>query len=404
MAASGTTITRRRAIGFVILLGTVSLFADATYESARAIVGPYLLTLGASAATVSIAAGAGELVGYGIRLFSGFFTDRLGRYWAFTIAGYVINLAAVPLLALAGNWPVAVALVIAERTGKAIRTPARDAMLSHATHATGHGWGFGLHEALDQTGAVAGPLALALIIGEGGGYRLGLAVLAVPATICVLVLFAARFLYPRPIGLDVERTEIAPERLPRIYWIYLVAAALVAFGYADFPLIAYHFERADIVPDALIPVFYAVAMLSAGASALVFGRLFDRIGLLANLAATLTAALFPVLVFYGGFAAGLAGVVLWGIGMGTQESILRAFVAVIVPPDRRGGAYGVFGAVYGVAWFAGSAAMGLLYDRALWALVALSLAAQLASALVILVVRSAGAGPGGPVAPAPQLR
>jgi MFS family permease len=375
---------RRSAIGFVILLGTVSLFADVTYEGARSIVGPYLATLGASATVVSLAAGSGELVGYGIRLFSGLLTDRSRRYWAITIIGYLINLTAVPLLALAGNWPFAVALMIAERTGKAIRTPARDAMLSHATQAIGRGFGFGLHEAMDQTGAVIGPLALTLVVGGQQGFRTGFAWLAIPAILSVMALVAARYFYPHPAALEVKTTELGPKALPRSYWIYLVAAALIAFGYADFPLIAYHFERTQSVSDHAIPAFYALAMLSAALSALIFGRLFDRIGLWANMIAALLASLFAVFAFYGGFAGGLIAMVLWGIGMGTQDSILRAFVAEIVAPERRGGAYGVFGAVYGLAWFAGSALMGVLYEPALWALVATSMLCQWAAALVFL--------------------
>jgi MFS family permease len=375
---------RRSAIGFVILLGTVSLFADVTYEGARSIAGPYLATLGASAIAVSLAAGSGELVGYGIRLFSGLLTDRSRRYWAITIIGYLINLTAVPLLAFAGNWPFAVALMIAERTGKAIRTPARDAMLSHATQATGRGFGFGLHEAMDQTGAVIGPLALTLVVGGQQGFRTGFAWLAIPAVLSVLTLVAARYFYPHPAALEVKTTELGPKALPSTYWIYLAAAALIAFGYADFPLIAYHFERTQTVSDPAIPAFYALAMLSAALSALIFGRLFDRIGLWANMIAALLASLFALFVFYGGFAGGLVAMVLWGIGMGTQDSILRAFVAEIVVPERRGGAYGVFGAVYGLAWFAGSALMGVLYEPALWALVAGSMLCQWAAALVFL--------------------
>ncbi|WOJ90695.1 MFS transporter [Methylocapsa polymorpha] len=389
-AAAAPDIPRRSAIWFVILLGLVSLFADATYESARSIVGPYLAVLGASGAVVGVAAGAGELVGYGVRLFSGALTDRSRRYWSITIIGYAVNLAAVPLLALAGNWPIAVGLMIAERTGKAIRTPARDAMLSHATHATGRGWGFGLHEAMDQLGAMAGPLALTVVVGSEQGYRTGFALLAIPATLCLLVLAAARFLYPNPLALEVTKTEIAAAKFPRVYWIYLVAAGLIAFGYVDFPLIAYHFEKADVVPDVYIPVFYSVAMASAAVSALVFGRLFDRIGLWANLMATILGSLFALPVFYGGFAFALLGMILWGVGMGAQESILRAFVAEIVAPERRGRAYGLFGAVYGVAWFAGSALMGVLYDHALSALIVVSAASQLAAALVILTIRTKG--------------
>lgn len=377
---------RQTAIWFVILLGSVSLFADVTYEGARAIIGPYLGTLGANGAIVSVAAGASELVGYGIRLLSGILADRSKRYWTLTILGYVVNLAAVPLLALAGNWPVAVALIILERGGKGIRTPARDAMLAYATEATGRGWGFGLHEALDQIGAISGPLMLAAFLAHHARYQAGFALLAIPAALAISILLTAKFLYPNPLQLEIKTPEFAATKFPRSYWIYLVSAALLAFGYVDFPLIAFHFEKTKSVAAASIPVLYAVGMASAALAALVFGRLFDRIGLWANFTAILLGSIYAVLVFYGGFAGAVLGMILWGIGLGVQESILRAYVAEIVAPERRGRAYGLFGAVYGVAWFAGSAVMGLLYDRALILLVILSVVFELAAGIVILTL------------------
>lgn len=156
--------TKPTALKFIVLLGVVSLFADATYEGARSINGPYLALLGASATTVGFVAGLGELIGYSLRLVSGYMSDRIGRYWAITLFGYTLNMLAVPALALAGRWEIAAMLMIAERIGKAIRTPARDAMLSHATREIGRGKGFGLHEALDQIGAVLGPLTVAGVL------------------------------------------------------------------------------------------------------------------------------------------------------------------------------------------------------------------------------------------------
>ena len=154
VSESSADVGRTTAIRFVVLLGVVSLFADMTYEGARSVTGPFLAVLGASGTAVGLIAGLGELIGYSLRLASGYLADRTGRYWAITLVGYGLNLIAVPLLALAGRWEIAAALMICERVGKAIRTPARDAMLSHATHQVGHGWGFGLHEAMDQAGAV----------------------------------------------------------------------------------------------------------------------------------------------------------------------------------------------------------------------------------------------------------
>lgn len=376
---------RSAALTFIVLMGGVSLLADLTYEGARSITGPFLAVLGASGAVVGVVAGVGEFVGYGLRLLSGYVTDRTGRYWTITVLGYAINLLAVPLLALAGSWEAAAVLLVAERVGKAIRVPARDAMLSHATSQVGHGWGFGLHEALDQTGAVLGPLLMAAMLAFRESYAMGFAVLLVPALLALGLLLAARFRFPTPRAFEQERTgALEGERFPRAFWLYLAAVGLVAVGYADFPLIAYHFKRAAVAPDTWIPIFYAVAMGVDALAALAFGRLFDRFGLPVLAGAVLLAAPFAPLAFLGSFEMALAGMALWGVGMGAQESIMRAVIPTMVPADRRGTAYGLFNAGFGLFWFVGSAAMGLLYDVSLTALVVVSVTAQLAAVPLLL--------------------
>jgi len=386
--------SRRKALGFVVLLGVVSLLSDATYEGARSITGPFLAALGASGAVVGFVAGFGELVGYGLRLVSGIISDRTRRYWGITIAGYLLNLLAVPLLALAGRWEIAAALMIAERMGKALRTPARDAMLSHATSKMGRGWGFGLHEALDQTGAVAGPLIVAAVLHTRGGFQTAFAVLLIPALLALAVLAAARFLYPRPQDLESATPRLEAAGFPKLFWIYLAAVALVAAGYADFPLIAYHFQTSSVVPPAWIPMFYAIAMGVDAIAAIFFGWIFDRAGLATLALVSLLSALFAPLAFSRGFYPAMAGMVLWGIGMGAQESIMRAAVADMVSRDRRGTAYGIFNAGYGLVWFLGSALMGYLYDVSLPALISFSVAAQLLSVPLFLLagkrLRAAG--------------
>jgi MFS family permease len=266
------------ALKFIILIGIVSLFADMTYEGARSITGPYLALLGASAVTVGFVAGFGELAGYVLRFFSGHFIDRTHSYWAITIGGYLINLIAVPLLALAGSWEVAAVLIIAERVGKGIRVPSRDVMLSHACSQVGQGWGFGLHQALDQTGAIIGPLIVSVILFSHGSYQMGFAFLLLPALLAISVLVISKFLYPHPHDLEVEVPHLDIKGFRRAYWLYIIAAALIAAGFADFALIAYHFQKVALVSAALIPIFYAVAMGVDGVAALVFGRLFDKLG------------------------------------------------------------------------------------------------------------------------------
>lgn len=374
------------ALRFVVLLGVVSLLADMTYEGARSITGPYLGLLGAGAAAVGVVAGLGELVGYGLRLGSGYLADRTRRYWAITIVGYAINLGAVPLLALAGQWPAAAGLIVAERVGKALRTPARDAMLSHATQQMGRGWGFGVHEALDQVGAVLGPLVVAGIVLTRSSYRAAFAVLALPAVLALVVLVGARLLYPHPRALEVAAPRLQTAGLRRPFWTYVVAMALVAAGYADFPLIAFHLGAREVAPAAAIPVLYAVAMGVDALAALVFGRLFDRRGLPVLAAAVLVSAPFAPFVFFGGFPAAAVGMALWGVGMGAQESLGRAAIAELAPADRRGAAYGIFNTGYGVCWFLGSAAMGGLYGISIPGLVLFSMAAQLAAVPLLLSV------------------
>jgi MFS family permease len=380
-------ITKGAAIKFVVLLGIVSLFADMTYEGARSITGPYLAILGASGTAVGITAGLGELIGYGLRLVSGFVSDRTAKYWAVTIAGYGVNLLAVPLLALAGRWEIAALLIIAERMGKGIRTPARDAMLSHATKEMGRGWGFGLHEALDQTGAVLGPLIVSAGLYFKGGYQTGFGILVVPAILAISVLVAARQLYPRPRDLETEPVKLESKGFPKVFWLYLVAVALIAAGYADFALVAFHLKKGAVASDAWIPVLYAIAMGSDAVAALIFGRLFDRAGMAVLIVAALISSVFSLLVFEGNFYLALSGVALWGIGMGAQESIMRAAVAEMIPTDKRATAYGVFNTGYGVSWFLGSALMGVLYDVSIPSLIAFSMAAQLASVPLLLLVR-----------------
>lgn len=380
------------ALTFVLVIGIMSFFADFTYEGSRSIIGPYLGLLGAGAAAIGIITGAGELLGYGLRLVSGRGADQTGLYWPITILGYIVQMCSVPLLALAGNWQVAALLIILERVGKATRNPPRDVMLSHAgKQIGGYGWAFGLHEALDQSGALVGPLAVAGVLAWRGDYQLAFAMLAIPALITLTIMVVARRTYPRPQDLEANPPDVQASGLPRVFWIYLIGAVLVAAGFADFPLMAYHFARTSLVSTALIPVFYAVAMGVGGLGSLLFGRLFDRAGLLVLLPLTLLSALYVPLVFLGGFWVALLGVALWGLGMGVQESIIPAAVAQMVPAARRASAYGLFTAGYGIFWFLGSALIGILYSVSLPVLIGFALVAELVAIPFFLLARRGSA-------------
>lgn len=385
---SNVNLKKRTSIKFILFLGLVSFFADMTYEGARSITGPYLATLGASAAVVGFVAGLGELLGYGLRAISGYLADYTRRYWLIVFIGYSCNLLAVPLLALTNNWWIAATLIVLERAGRAIRTPARDAMLSHASHRIGMGWGFGLHEALDQIGAMIGPLLVATVLYFKGGYHHAFAMLLIPALIALTLLTIACRLYPNPQSLEIPQDNLKTKGLRnRSFWLYLTGASFIAAGYADFPLIAYHFGKMSILSDVWIPIVYAIAMGIEGLAAPLFGRLYDKIGFGVLIIVTLLTCLFAPFVFLGNFTFSVMGVILWGIGMGAHESLMKAVVANMVPGNKRASAYGIFNMGYGIFWFLGSVLMGILYDVSISWLVIFSVVIQLAAVPILWVVK-----------------
>jgi MFS family permease len=376
------------ALRFVLMIGVVSFFADFVYEGGRSIAGSFLATLGASGAVVGVVAGLGELLGYGLRFFSGRISERTRQFWPMTLLGYFVQMAAVPALALAGNWQMASVLIVLERVGKAIRNPPRDVMLSHAGKEIGIGWAFGLHEGLDQAGALIGPLMLALILAHRGDYRTAFATLLIPAVITAALIVVTKFLYPRPEDLEPHSPEVHAGGLGRSFWIYLVGAALVAAGFADYQLIAFHLQKHGVASAIWIPIFYSVAMATSGAGSLLFGKLFDRYGVTVLIPLTFISIASAPLVFLGGFNLALVGAAVWGLGMGVHESIIPAAVAAMVPVERRPSAYGLFTAAYGVFWFLGSAAIGFLYDVSVQAAVIFCVATGVASLPFFFAVRN----------------
>ena len=369
---------RSAALKFIVCLGIVSLFADMTYEGAHSIVGPYLKELGATAAQVAFIAGFGEMLAASLRYFSGRFADRTHAYWTITFLGYAMNVVAVPAMAYAGTWQVAALLVIAERTGKALRGPARDVLLSGATESVGHGWGFGLHGIMDQTGAVIGPLLMMVAVAKTGHFAPSFLWLFFPAVGTLLALSSARVLNP---GRDVVAKIVKTDELTPTFWLYVAAAGVLACGFLDFPLLAYHFQTDNLITQQNIPLLYAGAMGLNGLGALVFGRLFDKFGLNILVFGILVSAMsLPLGFLVEGSGAAVASVACWAIGLGAQDACLRAGIATVVSMNKRGSAFGAFNGVYGIAWFAGSAAMGLMYSHSLNALVAFGVVLQLIAA------------------------
>lgn len=381
------TLSASTAFHFVLVIGVVNLFADMTYEGARSSTGQFLGTLGASAAVVGFTAGLGELVGYALRSVSGVISDKTGKYWIVTIVGYCINMLAVPALALAGQWPVAAGLIVAERTGRAIRKPATAAMLSFAGKQIGQGWVFGLNEALDQTGATLGPLIISFTLFRHGNYRNGFALLLVPALLAITMVLVARCFFPNPRDLEVSEAIQKKEKLPTAFWLYLAGNACIGAGFADFALIAYHFQNTASVATNLIPIYYAVAMAAGALGALIFGKLFDKVGLAVVLAVFFLSALFAPLVFLGSGWIALIGMILWGIGMSAQGSLLTSVIAGVIHATKRSTAFGVFDTGFGVAWFLGSWLMGVLYQKSIPALIVFSVLLQLVALPVFILAK-----------------
>jgi MFS family permease len=382
-------LARRAALRFVLLIGVVSAFSDMTHEGARSITGPFLGSLGASGAVVSVVAGAGELLGYALRYVAGRAADRTRRYWTIMFAGYTLQMAVVPLIALSGNWPVAAVLIIAERVGRAIRNPARDAMTAHAAARLGGGWAFGVREALDAGGAMVGPLIVTAVLLLHGTDRSAFAVLAIPAALTLLSLVFTWRQFPNPSELEATTPPTPRERAPypASFWLYLAAMSLVAIGYADWPLIALHASQQRTVSAGLIPVLYAVAMAAEAAAALLLGKLFDRIGLTSVIAVTVLTAAYAPLIFLGDLPLAVLGTLAWGLGVAAQESVIKAVITTMVPADHRASAYGLFDTGFGIAWFAGSLLLGVLYDTSLTAIAVVSAVAQLAALPLLVLTR-----------------
>ena len=383
--------SQRLALHFIILLGVVSLFGDITYEGARSVAGPYLATLGASATLVGLIAGIGEFIGYALRLASGYLADRTKAYWLLTFIGYGLLLS-IPLLAFAGHWHLAAILIILERMGKAIRSPARDTILSYATKEVGRGWGFGIHEALDQIGAIIGPLTFSLVFLLNGGYQEGFTILWIPALLTLAILAVARKKVPSPQKLEspLETTGgSAKDKLPRVFWLYTLFTFFSVAGFATFLLISYHLKIHAIVPDTQIPLFYAIAMGVDALVALLIGKMYDKIGLISLLAIPLLSLPIPFLAFSYSYHLVLIGIILWGAVMGIQETIMRAAIADLSPIERRGFAYGIFNMAYGASWFMGSAVMGLLYGLSINYLILFAISMELISMPVFLLVNRA---------------
>lgn len=375
------------ALRFIVLMGVVSLFGDIVYEGARGVTGPYLALLGASASVVGLVGGLGEFIGYALRLFSGFMADRTKAYWLFTFIGYGL-LVSIPLLSFAQSWQIAVLLILLERAGKAFRSPARDTILSYATKEVGRGFGFGLHEALDQIGAIVGPLIFSAILFAGGNYRSGFSVLWIPAMMVPIVLCIARNRLPHPEKLEIAHESGSKDNtlFSKTFVLYSLFTFFAVAGFANFPLIAYHLKMKTIVGDAQIPALFALAMGVDALTALIIGKTYDRMGLKILIIVPLLSFFIPLLAFSDMLVGVIIGTILWGIVLGIHETIMRAAVADLTDINRRGSAYGIFNTLYGLSWLLGGTLMGMLYEQSVYTLMLLAALFEVVSIPLFLML------------------
>lgn len=386
------------AMVFIILFGVVSLFSDMTHEGASSIRGAYMTLMGAGAGVIGFISGLGEMVGYSLRYVFGRIADKTKKYWPMTIIGYILDVLAVPALALVGEhgWIAACILLVIQRTGKAIKKPSKDTIMSFAASQTGIGKSFGLQELLDQIGAFLGPLLLYFVMLFKGGddlfhtYAFCFGILAIPGFITILLLLHTRKRFPNPENFEPEPKEYVPFHLKKSFVLYIAGISLFAFGFIDYSLIIMHVskvytglsvglaETGSVVTTGNLPLLYAGAMLVDALSALFFGYLYDRIGIWSLMISTMLSSVFSIFVFaLHSEVSLLVGIALWGVGMGAEESILKAAVTSMVPKNSRATGYGIFELSFGIFWFLGSWLMGVLYDISLSSMVVVSVMAQL---------------------------
>jgi MFS family permease len=397
-----------QALLFIILFGIVSLFSDMTHEGASSIRGAYLSLLGASAATIGFISGLGELIGYSMRYVFGKLTDKTKKYWPMVIAGYILDVLAVPALALVGEngWVLACGLLVVQRMGKAIKKPAKDTIMSFAATQEGVGKSFGLQEVLDQIGAFLGPVLLYVIMlfkTEGTTlqmYTYCFAALAIPGAITLALLFFTKHKFPNPEHFEPEPKEYIPFKMKKEYILYIIGTSLFAFGFIDYSLLVMHVSKTYMgmgttlagftftINNETLPLLYAGAMLVDAVAALVFGVMYDNKGVSALVWSTLLSAPFAVLVFTGqSVSILLLGIAMWGVGMGAQESILKAAVTSMVPKASRATGYGIFECSFGAFWFLGSWLLGVLYEVSLPVMIGVSVVTQLVA--IPLYIKSA---------------
>jgi MFS family permease len=388
-------VNTKNAYVAILLLGIVSLLGDVVYEGSRGIVTPYLEFLGASAFAIAFFGRFGEFLGYFLRLVSGRLADTTRAYWIFIFLGYGL-IVSIPLLGIVGMWQIAVILVLLERIGKAVRSPSRDAVLSIVSRGVGTGKAFGIHELLDQIGAILGPLIVAgLMFYTSNNYNLTFSLLSLPF---IMLLAFLAYTYKR-IGWKKAsepaeaKPEKAGEKLGRAFYFYTFAVLLNTVGLIPFELILLKATKILEPTNQLwiVPLIYTLIQGVDAPTALFAGFAYDKFKIRVLV---LPFILSVVPTFFAMANSDLAMLVVaaafFGLVLGMQESIYRAAVSGFAPISLRGTAYGVFNTAYGVGMLASGAVYGLMVelDIPYLAVIAYVLVTQAAAVVLLLNAHS----------------
>jgi len=393
---------KKDAMILIILFGIISLLGDIIYEGARSVNGPYLHILGANALIVGFVVGIAEFLGYIIRLVSGYFSDKTKAHWFFTIFGYGL-LISVPILSFSNIWQVAAIFIILERIGKGLRSPARDTIVSYATKQVGTGLGFGISEFLDQIGAALGPLIFTFLFFSiknvhktANDYQQGYFLLWAPFIVLMIVLFISYLKVKNPELLE-KKQEDQPSEIPKTFWIYCVFSFFTTIGFINFAIVGYHLKSNELFSDAKIPLLYTFAMIVDAIFGIIVGRIYDKIklkfknensGLLVLIFIPVITALILPFVFSKNFLAIATGMFLWGIVMGSHETIMKSAIADLTSIKKRGTAYGIFNTIYGLALFFGTALSGFLYEISISVMIFTLMCLQVFAVMVFLRLKN----------------
>jgi len=360
-------ITRSRALTLILLFGVVSLLADITYEGARSAIPTYLGILGATAAITTFIGGLGDFIAQAPRFLVGILIHITGKYWLFTFIGYALTLIAIPLLGLAGRWELAAALIILDRLGKALRSPARNALFSGVSKRVGHGLGFGIAELLDQIGAIAGPFYMAMALLFGASFSIAFIALFLPSIAALSALYFTYIKYPRGIEIREKPQSLSEgiHKLDKKYWLFITIVTLSTLGLLHIYPMLYRAGELEVAPGWSIPLLYLVAMGIDAIIAIPAGILYDKIGLkiLYIIYPSVIAIPLSITIMGATWYGFLIAAIFYGIVIGIHESALRAGVASLTYAETRGLAYGFFSALYGLAILISSIVVAILYPN-----------------------------------------